>query len=1277
MNHAIRSGGGPTTANGLDLAEQLPALLVRLRGPEVDHLGQLLDNSKSETVARLGMDILRARDLDIHQRDQLADAFVMADNERSRRRTLEHHLRRTRRGRALWGDLRAMKRWLDPSAVMERLHMAIDVHGVHLEILASLLSETPLENRGVQFLSLLLGDPRLPTRRAAAATLVSHAVRGQDEITADSLRTTRLVENIQNDDILTARRCLGVLPALVESEAREVFQQVFEEEAAGRDPFLLRAKAVRAGLAGPVSWQAWVVPAARADASETVRCALLDGIATDQAPAATDLLRTLSRTDPAPSVRTRARRLLREHGHPRVRLEDPLHRTRHLPDPAVEELADVLANLPVGRSRIVALPFDTNPMELARALVFAADHSHGFTLGPAAGGKVRVTRGEKQVIRFWRLLHEFRNPAPDKRHLGDHLTGRAAHGPIRVPPERLGGAAPTHPGQRIRDEGLESWAPWLPMPEDCLEAADWGSLVLVTSQGITTLSAPRDTSARLKAQWAINWHMKSLADARMNALSAGDPEGRGRFAAGLSSLGFTMDFETHADAGMPTPHIEQYFGGIMSPLALMLGAHRNTPGDLAVAAGAVAVLYFSRLAWAQHAIRRDRGTIPLVIGGWGTRGKTSTERLKAALFQGLGYPVLCRTTGSEASALYSPGGELQEVLRWERPMGKASIWEHPTLLTRAAALQPRVLLWECMALRGDYVDQLQSEWTRDDLSTLTNAHPDHEDVQGPGAEDVAQVICRFIPPGAPILTTEQEMLPLLREAAHRKEAPLRAVETTEAVPRDLLERFPYGEHPQNLALVRALAKELGLDDEEALILMADHVVPDLGSLATAGPFRHLGRRVSFTNAMSANHRMGFLSSWKRAGFSGFVSQAKPDEFLVTIVNNRRDRVARSRVFAELLVHRATAHRHILMGTNVRGLLAEIQTQLGAFLQELTLGSDPRGVQRRLNQLRNRLCLVGPGALIRSTATRLGLDKPLTMSVTRALDQTVGQPPSEPLGLSDARALLGPLLPRLEALAETAQGPAFHDEMDRRRGTADLAEQWLTIAAEAMAFAALVRFSNATDDVQERDETARILAREIFLSHITLLEDSSPLGDRITRRVAEVCPAGVHVRAMGIQNIGGPGLGLARDWVHARSLQRTLESLDDSQAAPDAVQALSNPPPACLPALQEARSHLQALDLEENLQDPRDVAVVQLDAAIAERQAALALGRLPMSSLERVVSWVSSQLAPLWAIRQRRQAEQVWRDLADHRISVRRAAEVLGRLDPVEPLDSALRDDPIL
>ena len=51
-----------------------------------------------------------------------------------------------------------------------------------------------------------------------------------------------------------------------------------------------------------------------------------------------------------------------------------------------------------------------------------------------------------------------------------------------------------------------------------------------------------------------------------------------------------------------------------------------------------------------------------------------------------------------------------------------------------------VFLWECMALSPPLVHTLSDEWMRDDYSTLTNAYPDNEDIQGPAGHDVARVI---------------------------------------------------------------------------------------------------------------------------------------------------------------------------------------------------------------------------------------------------------------------------------------------------------------------------------------------------------------------------------------------------------------------------------------------------------------------------------------------------------------------------------------------------------
>src|SRR5690606_23364717 len=125
-------------------------------------------------------------------------------------------------------------------------------------------------------------------------------------------------------------------------------------------------------------------------------------------------------------------------------------------------------------------------------------------------------------------------------------------------------------------------------------------------------------------------------------------------------------------------------------------------------------------------LRRWRRQLQLVVGGWGSRGKSSVERLKAALFHGLGYLVLCKPTGCEAMVLVGiPGADATEVFLY-RPRDKATIVEQHTVLQLAAGLGAQVTLWECMALNPDYTQILQREWMRDDLTTITNTYPDHE-----------------------------------------------------------------------------------------------------------------------------------------------------------------------------------------------------------------------------------------------------------------------------------------------------------------------------------------------------------------------------------------------------------------------------------------------------------------------------------------------------------------------------------------------------------------------
>ncbi|MFY0539894.1 hypothetical protein [Nannocystis pusilla] len=530
---------------------------------------------------------------------------------------------------------------------------------------------------------------------------------------------------------------------------------------------------------------------------------------------------------------------------------------------------------------------------------------------------------------------------------------------------------------------------------------------VVSSQGTTELRWHRPLWQRIAAHLRLSLRYAQLAELRRQALDAQEPAARAAYARVLrEQYGVELYFVPHPAPGASLARtapsqLLQLFGAnearaepvytsVDVPLtqsvritaevaravsapqpaaasamtglgALLIGVPLEVPdlGEpvladiftlsgssqtaLALFLAALAAMLFIGTYLRTRAIARDRAAIPLVIGGWGTRGKSGTERLKAGLFHGLGYRVFAKTTGCEAMFIHAqPRGQAMEIYTF-RPYGKATIWEQRTLLNLAAKTGSDVFLWECMALNPAYVEILQHHWMRDDAATITNCYPDHEDIQGPAGMDVAEVISRFVPTGARTVTSEINFLPVLRDAAGRRGSDLDAIDefAGDLLPADLLALIPYEEHPRNVALVARLAEHLGLDRTLAIATMAEHVVPDLGVLKRYGPARMAGRTLEFINGCSANERAGFLSNWRRTGCDRLDLEKEPDRYVITVVNNREDRVARSQVFARLLVEDVAADRHVLIGTNTQGLVGYIREALEGFLaaQEIVSRDD--------------------------------------------------------------------------------------------------------------------------------------------------------------------------------------------------------------------------------------------------------------------------------------------------------------------------------------------------
>ncbi len=547
-----------------------------------------------------------------------------------------------------------------------------------------------------------------------------------------------------------------------------------------------------------------------------------------------------------------------------------------------------------------------------------------------------------------------------------------------------------------------------------------------------------------------------------------------------------------------------------------------------------------------YRLERSRKKIPLVIGGWGTRGKSGTERLKAALFTSRGYHVVAKTTGSAAMFIRSiPGRDPLELYIY-RPYEKASIWEQRDMLDLAARSRAQVFLWECMALNRRYVQILQKQWMRDDISTITNAFADHEDVQGPSGFDVAQVISEFIPRNSKAVTSEVQMLPLLKEEARRQNCELSVVSERDwlLMPRQILKRFPYEEHPTNVALVLKLAEKLGFDSEESLIEMSERVVPDVGVLKTFRPVYLLGREIIYINGHSANERAGFMNNWRRTGFDEYGLTPSENRWVVTLVNNRADRIARSQVFARIIVEDIFAHRHILAGTNLKGMRGFIDESLKRYLKKQML-------------IKADDYFANPADEMNRAETRLANVRRLYRMASSSAEALEGMLSS--LGIQyDKGRINGICSEWLDRCANSTL-----EEIE----SAILAEGEITglCGGELAPFAAeLLARHLVFDDIQQRlmnlpsnsgvtrkdvvtiDDAFRSRRQQFLMRSIVMIEDAGASGDSIIKTMAQSIPPGFSAKIMGMQNIKGPGLELLSRLQSYETVMDLISRLDSGE-----------------------------------------------------------------------------------------------------------------------------------
>ena len=529
---------------------------------------------------------------------------------------------------------------------------------------------------------------------------------------------------------------------------------------------------------------------------------------------------------------------------------------------------------------------------------------------------------------------------------------------------------------------------------------------------------------------------------------------------------------------------------------------------------------------------------------------------------------------------------------------------------------------------------------------------------------MARVIGTFMPEAGTVFTAEEQMLPLIRDAARRRGSELVCVTPTDAalLPADLLARFPYNEHPSNIAMVLALAEHLGIDREWALVKMADHVVADLGVLKTYPTVSFAGRRLTFSNGMSANERAGFLSNWTRLGYGELDPDAQPDTCSVVVVNNRADRVPRSHVFAQVVARDAICEHIVLIGTNLVAMRRFIVEEFDGWLETVSLG-ESAGVEAAMVRAHTTLARVRVShslgtlterLLLALVATGLGKDDAAERVRAVVASGRIEQP-------TEASALASELSGDYAEPADAGPG-SVPTALDVRSHLERLCRQH----AEAKQVLGEVRSLLERGDGAAAHAALRGFLRRLWQERIVVVEDSRATGDQVIERIARSFSPGLSARVLGCQNIKGTGLDFAYRWVSIGDVDGALGRLENEPRAREAaLYWLRSHGDYGLCdarfALSRVRALAESTDPEWAPHQGELATLVQHLTRVEAARAARLGGAPTRSRMARLLDAIEPLVDHLDSVRRSRRAARIMEDLFERRVSQARAAVLLRDL----------------
>ncbi len=871
----------------------------------------------------------------------------------------------------------------------------------------------------------------------------------------------------------------------------------------------------------------------------------------------------------------------------------------------------------------------------------------------------KLIRNYRFGFKWWRFIHEFRNPSPDKRQTFSHFIGRLFRGEIRSSSSIMAELSETKvPGEPLFISQEGNSRPYIPLPDEIISASETPDTIKVfTPEGITSIVPPKNAGKRFMADVKFAFNFKKYAVLRN--WQEGFQQSPSEYISEVKKLGFDINITPYPKTKYYKPSVDPkvkrffsvqfllplYFSDFFNSLKVyFFSLYQNTLPQLAVFVGALIAIFFGRHITLNTLIRKSRAEIPLVIGGWGTRGKSGTERIKAALFASLGCSVISKTTGCEAMFLYTPPFERTNEMFLFRPYDKATIWEQFNIFRLAHKLEADVFLWECMALAPTYVKILQQDWMKDDLSTITNTYPDHEDIQGPAGWNIAETMTNFVPTNGNVVTAEEQLFPFLETAAKYKNTKFARVDWRDAIliPSDILARFPYEEHPHNIALVLKLVANLGIEREFALKEMADNVVPDIGVLKKYPTARVKSRQLEFLSGMSANERFGCMQNWTRMGLDTCTPEDNPGTWITTVVNNRADRIARSRAFAKILVEDLSVDRHFLIGSNLKGMLGYIKEAWDTYLAEFSLWDESKSKEHALEQFNIKV----DSLRIPKTSEQLKNFLEVMLKSEEA----------------DNKKEILDLYENPDKLADALKTSGKYQYSE------EIIEQYRKYHTLFTEYSAFIEKINSASNYDESDKSCKALLWKWYEQKLVVVHNYSATGNEIIEIITKSVPPGIYNKIMALQNIKGTGLDFFyrwQAWENCYNLCENIKTANEDQLEA-ALRELSKISSFEILAVDSVSELIE--EIEESGKNSDSVKIILDDLKAKLKSSAEAKSDTSPETKtkgahdSKLIKFLESFIDPGDAVKRRRTVDKIYRDLAHGQVSYSQTITTLQKLN---------------